>query len=40
MDAGQGFIAGSIDFMVALFVFLMGLGVLVVLIVYIFEPFL
>ena len=37
MDAGQGFIAGSIDFMVALFVFLMGLGVLVVLIVYIID---
>ncbi len=37
MPPAQGFIAGSIDFLVALFIFMVGLAVLVILIVYIMD---
>lgn len=37
MDAAQGFIATSISFMVALFIFVVGLALLVILIIYIMD---
>ena len=37
MDAAQGFIATSIEFMVALFIFFVGLALLVILIIYIMD---